>query len=116
MLGEPEAGALREALADWPVLVSSRLLIVESVRACARYGSDFAIRAQTGLPALALLPMDDTVLNAAAAVAPASLRSLDAVHLATAISLGDRLGVLLCYDDRLSAAAQAAGVEVVQPQ
>jgi len=116
VLGEPEAGALREALLDWPVLVSSRLLIVEGPRACARYGADFAMRAQAGLSALALLPMDDAVLNAAAALAPLSLRSLDAVHLATAVSLGDRLGPLVCYDERLASAAQAAGLEVAQPR
>jgi len=100
----------------WPLLVSSRLLIVESVRACARYGDDFAIRAQTGLSALALLPMDDAVLHTAATLAPSSLRSLDAVHLATAISLGNRLEVMVCYDERLASAAQAAGIEVAQPR
>lgn len=116
MLGEPGAKALREALLAWPALVSSRLLIVESVRACAHYGDDFADRAQAGLSALALLPMDDAVLHAAAALTPSSLRSLDAVHLATAISLGDRLDVMVCYDARLSSAAQAAGIEVAQPR
>jgi uncharacterized protein len=116
VLGEAEATALREALAAWPVHVSSRLLIVESVRACARYGADFATRAQLGLSAVALLPMDDAVLQAAADLSPPSLRSLDAIHLATAVSLGDRLGVMACYDERLAAAARAAGLEVAHPR
>lgn len=116
MLGEPEAEALREALAAWPVLVSSRLLIVESVRACARYGDDFAVRAQNGLSALALLPMNDALLHAAAVLLPPGLRSLDAIHLATALSLGDRMGAMVCYDERLGSAAHGAGLEVVQPR
>lgn len=115
MLGEVEAESLREALGSWPVVVSSRLLIVESVRACARYGTEFAARAEAGLSALALLPIDDAVLHAAAALQPPDLRSLDAVHLATAVSLGDRLGVLFCYDKRLATGARAAGIEVACP-
>ncbi len=95
--------------------MSSRLLTVESVRACARYGPRFAARALAGLADLALLPLDDAVLRAAAALEPPGLRSLDAVHLATALSLGDRLGVLVCYDERLLDAARAAGVTVVAP-
>jgi len=115
VLAEPEAEALRGALEAWPTRVSSRLLIVESVRACARYGDDFAVRAQAGLSALALLPMDDALLHAAAGLAPPSLRSLDAVHLATALRLGDRLAMLFCYDERLASAARATGVEVASP-
>lgn len=116
MLGEREAPALRETLLLWPMLVSSSLLIVESIRACTRYGAEFATRAQTGLATLALLPLDDAILHAAAALEPPGLRSLDAIHLATAVSLGDRLGALVCYDERLASAGDAAGIEVLQPQ
>lgn len=115
MLGEPEAEALREALVTWPVIVSSTLLIVESVRVCARYATEFAARAEAGLRAVALLPLDEAVLRAAAALEPPDLRSPDAVHLATAASLGDRLGALFCYDQRLATAARTAGIEVAQP-
>lgn len=107
--------ALRDELERWPPRVSSRLLIVESVRACARYGPEFADRALAGLADLALIPLDDAILLAAAALDPPGLRSLDAVHLATALSLGDRLGALVCYDERLLDAARAAGVTVAAP-
>lgn len=115
MLGEPGCDALRAELAHWQARVSSRLLIVESLRACARYGPQFAARAHAGLSDLALLPMDDTLLYAAAALGPPGLRSLDAIHLATALSIRDRVGVVFCYDERLAAAAESAGLAVARP-
>lgn len=91
------------------------MLIVESLRACSRYGTEFTARALAGLPDLALLPMDDALLHAAAALQPASLRSLDAIHLATALSIRDRLGIVFCYDERLADAAASAGLVVARP-
>ncbi len=115
VLGEPESAALREELSRWPARVSSRLLIVESLRACSRYGAAFAARADAGLSDLALLPMDDALLHAAARLEPSSLRSLDAIHLATALSIRDRVGVVFCYDARLADAAECAGLVVARP-
>jgi len=101
---------LREELSGWQqARVSGRLLIVNSVQACARYGAAFEARAGAGLSDLALLPMDDALLLAAARLEPPGLRPLDAIHLATALSIRDRVGVLFCYDDRLADAAQSAG-------
>ena len=91
------------------------MLIVESLRACSRYGTAFTARALAGLSGLALLPMDDALLHAAAALEPASLRSLDAIHLATALSIRDRVGVVFCYDERLADAAMSAGLVVARP-
>lgn len=90
-------------------------MIVESLRACARYGPQFVARARAGLAGLAMLPIDDDLLHAAAGLPPPELRSLDAIHLATALSIGDRLGVMLCYDERLTEAARSAGLPVVSP-
>ena len=72
-------------------------------------------RAEAGLSGLALLPIDDRVLHAAATVGPPGLRSLDAIHLATALSVRERLGVLFCYDERLAEAAASAGISVARP-
>ena len=47
---------------------------------------------------------------------PPDLRSLDAVHIASAFSLGDDLGVLVTYDERMLAAARHAGVEILAPR
>ncbi len=75
------------------------------MRACARYGPDYASQALAGLAGLALVPVDDKVMSAAARLEPSSLRTLDALHLATALSLGADVGVLIAYDQRLLAAA-----------
>ena len=116
MLGEPEAAALRAALLRWPMLVSSSLLVVESLRVCAELwrrvrpsrrrwaGHDRAAAdRRRGAPR-------------GSDLAPSSLRSLEAIHLATALSLHDQLVVLLCYDERLATAAADAGVVVLAPR
>lgn len=72
-------------------------------------------RARNGLDGLALLPVDEQVLEAAAYLEPARLRSLDAIHVATAISLGEGLGAVYAYDERLQEAALAAGLRVESP-
>lgn len=91
------------------------LLVTEAIRACARYGEVYADQARLDLQRLSLLPIDEQVLHHAAALPPASLRSLDAIHLATALSLGDDLGVLIAYDARLLTAARAGGLPVATP-
>lgn len=115
VLGERESSELREALSHWRVRVSSRLLMVESLRACARYGPSASARADAGLSDLSLLPIDDALLRAAARLDPPGLRTLDAIHLATALSIRDQLGIVFCYDSRLADAAQLAGLPVARP-
>jgi predicted nucleic acid-binding protein len=115
-LGEDHWEALRTELARWGGTVSSALLSVEAVRACARYGPEYAAQAEAGLRRVALLPIDSAVLASAARLAPLALRSLDAIHLATALSLGVDLGVLIAYDARLLDAARQQGVVVVEPR
>jgi predicted nucleic acid-binding protein len=114
-LDEPEETALREQLDAWDGLVSSALLRVEALRACARYGPERTARATAGLGAVTLIPLDDRVLGGAAALEPPALRSLDAIHLATALSLGDDLGAMFVYDERLAEAAREVGVCVAAP-
>jgi uncharacterized protein len=112
---EPESAALRRELAGRELL-SSALLVVEGRRAAQRYGELAARRARAGLTAVTLLPLDHRILEAAADLDPAELRSLDALHLATVLSLGEDLERLYCYDARLTGAAQALGIEVSQPR
>jgi uncharacterized protein len=59
---------------------------------------------------------EQPLLSAAAAVEPRALRTLDAIHLASALSLGGTLGALVTYDNRLASAARGAGVAVLQPR
>ncbi len=111
---EPESAALRRELAGRDLL-SSALLTVEGRRAARRYGELASERARAALTAVTLIPLDQPILDAAAELDPAELRLLDALHLATALSLNQDLGRLYCYDSRLSDAAQALGIEVSQP-
>lgn len=112
---ESESEALHRELAGWPARTSSALLGVESVRACRRLGEEVAEAAAASLRGLALIPLDEAVLLAARRLDPAELRSLDAIHLATAVSIGGDLGAMFSYDARLSAAADAAGLRVLTP-
>jgi uncharacterized protein len=106
---------LGRELAEWPGFVSSTLLAVEAIRACARFGIAYADEARAWLEGVALLPIDDLVLDEATSLEPPALRSLDALHLATALSIRDDLGAFITYDDRLGEAAAECGLEVLAP-
>lgn len=95
--------------------MSSALLGVEAIRACGRYGEGYAEDARSFIADVALLPLDDAVLDAAASMGPSGLRSLDALHLATALSIRDEIGAFFTYDDRLAGAAADRGLVVVRP-
>jgi predicted nucleic acid-binding protein len=114
-LREAEGDALRDELAEWDGYVSSALLAVEAIRACARYGKRYADDARMFLEGLALLPLDEAVLAEAASLRPVGLRSLDALHLATALSVKDEIGCFVTYDQRLADAAGERSLNVVRP-
>ena len=107
--------ALQRELGGWSAWTSSVLLGVEAVRACRRLGEAVADSAEASLSDMALVPIDDEVLASARGLDPSELRSLDAIHLATALSISADLGALFSYDHRLTAAATAAGLHVLAP-
>jgi len=117
VLPEAETEALLEALHDWPDRVSSELAVVEVLRAAQRASDDPAVhrRAQDVLDALHLLSLDSTILHEAARLGSSELRSLDAIHLASALSLEEDLGGLSVYDRSLRKAARDLGVRIVAP-
>jgi len=115
-VSEPETDALRAELANRGVPISCDLAKVEVVRASAAALPDGARRAQRILRGMRLLRLDDALLQRAADLRPATLRSLDAIHLAAALSLGSGLSTLITYDARLVQAAAAAGVIVTTPR
>jgi uncharacterized protein len=114
---EPESEALLELLGAWPDRVSSTLALTELPRAIRRAGLGAAERrrAHQVLARVALVDVDRRILTTAASLDPPVLRTLDAIHLATAIALGEDLGGLVTYDARLSAAARRADLEVLAP-
>jgi uncharacterized protein len=111
---EPETAALVAAVREDPSLISSALAWTEVVRAVQR-GRGNAARAERVLEGIALVPVDDGVIRAAASLRPTTLRTLDAVHVATALSLGDDVSHLVTYDERLTKAAKDAGINVIAP-
>lgn len=113
---EPASHALRDRLRLAETeLVSSVLLSVEGRRAARRYGKLASSRASAALTTVTLLALDQPIIEVAGGLEPAELRSLDALHLATVLSLGDDIECLYCYDSRLTSAARALGIEVVEP-
>jgi predicted nucleic acid-binding protein len=114
---EPQSRALLEFLAAWPDRFASALILVEVPRALRRIGASIATRrrAEETLSRIDVIGIDDDVLARAARVEPPSLRSLDAIHLATAMTIGDELGVFVTYDVRLANAAVHAALPVESP-
>jgi predicted nucleic acid-binding protein len=113
---EPGASALRAFLArEGGVRVSSALLRAEALRAIRHLGPDALAVAREALRRVDLVAVDDRILDAAAVLEPASLRTLDAIHLATALALGDDLGAIATYDKRMAAGAAALGLRTVSP-
>ena len=114
-LGERDARALAAAADEWGMRASSAMLRVEATRAAARVGTPAVEAVGAALRRVVLVPVDDEVLDIAAHVADPGVRPLDAIHLATALSLGDDLGVLLTYDARMADAARSLGLPVASP-
>lgn len=115
VLDEPEREPLRRWLSRFEGTTSSALLHVESIRACARYGGRYVEIARDGLGLMALVGIDEPVVTAAAELGPPPLRSLDAIHLATALTIGADIGTVVTYDDRLHDAVVAAGLPAARP-
>ncbi len=114
---EPESAAL----ADWLTgqtgspLLSSELANVEVIRACRRINPEALPEARALLAGLDLIPLAGTVIAKAADVGETTLRSLDAIHLASALSVRDDLATFVAYDHRLGEAASAAGLHLLAP-
>jgi len=99
--------------AEW---VSSALLRIELVRAVARAKPVLLPDARDLLLAFSYIAIDDEIVEAAMNEPDRSLRSLDAIHLATARLLGPDLDAIVTYDDRLATAATDAGLITASPQ
>lgn len=108
------------ALSKWcgapdRVFVASDLLRTELVRATRRAAPEQIGQARLVLESVTLLTITPDLCERAADLEPATLRSLDALHLAAALALGDELEGIVTYDDRLVDAATGLGIQVVAP-
>ena len=96
-------------------LVSSELARIEVIRACRRIDPSTDPAARALLSQLDLIPLSSAVIDDAADLAAPLLRSIDALHLASALSIRSDLTAFVAYDRRLCAAAAAAGFDPVRP-
>jgi predicted nucleic acid-binding protein len=113
---EPESELLTDLISrDWRLMGSSEILAVEVSRAARRAGGDVPARAARLLRAVTLVPLTSELCTQACLVGPTELRSLDAIHLATALSVRERLGAVFTYDKRLAQAGADAGLRVLAP-
>ncbi|MFP5579997.1 MAG: type II toxin-antitoxin system VapC family toxin [Acidimicrobiia bacterium] len=103
---------LNETNSDW---VSSDLTRTELMRAVRRTTPDRVVRAREVLDSITLLNVTTQIYEEAARIDPPALRTLDSLHLAVALDLGDDLESIVTYDDRLAEAATANGLLITTP-
>ena len=115
LLGEPDAPAVLRELAAFEQRVGSRLVRIELLRLGLRAGQ--LADADQLVRGVALVPLDDDVLRAAETVAPATVPTLDAIHLVTALRLhgAGLLDAVMTYDARLADGAREHGLTVMAP-
>ena len=117
VVAESETTALRSWLQDADRdLVACDLVRTELMRAVRRAVPDRALQARAVLNSVTLVEVRTGVFEEAGRLDPSAMRSLDAVHLAAALDLGDDLEGLVTYDDRLAEAAETNGLAVDTPQ
>jgi uncharacterized protein len=114
---ETESPALRAWLAEraetgW---ISSVLTEIESFRALARYAPDAVSRLPAVLDQIELIGLEPPIRILAQAARPVTVRSLDAIHLGTALHARGTLTSFVTYDKRLLGAAAAAGLPIDSP-
>ena len=114
---ETETAAVRTFLASHDARrVSSALLRAESLRAVRHLGPDALATVREGLRRVDLIGIDDRILDAAGILEPQVLRSLDAIHLATAMAVGEDLEAIVTYDERMVDAARLMGLSTATPR
>jgi len=113
---EAESVALRRYLRRRRPLVTSSLARAEALRALLPAGENAVAAGRKVLTRLDLVRINNRVLDEAATLLPVGVRTLDAIHLATAGQLGPDLGMLVTYDDRMAEAAKRIGHRVVAPR
>lgn len=115
-VAQPETAALRGWLETQPQpLVSCDLTRTEMLRAVRIVAPDRVVMARLVLDSLVLTEVTSAVFEAAGRLEAEGLRSLDAVHLAAALDLGDDLDYMVTYDERLAGAAETYGIAVIAP-
>jgi predicted nucleic acid-binding protein len=115
ILIEPGSDAMVRWYVEAERVLSSRIGVIETLRAVARGGTNVDAEHRASiLASLEVFEVDAEVAKDAATIGPPALRTLDAIHLATARSIPG-LDAFVTYDDRLADAARDLGLPVVSP-
>ena len=112
---ERESNALRDLFGREPAQVACAIVEVEVVRAVRRALPELVSVAQRVVAHVTVIEPTERIRARAALLDPATLRSLDALHLATALEVGDDLTCVVTYDSRMAAAAKALDLAVLAP-
>ncbi len=116
VVDETETAALRAwTAAESRDLVAADLVRTELMRAVRRHVPERMPEARQVLDSLFLMAIRTSAFEAAGRLGPATMRSLDALHLSVALELGDDLDGIVTYDDRMAEAARALGIPVLAP-
>jgi hypothetical protein len=112
---EPESTALRRYLRRRRPLVSSSLARAEVLRALLHEGDVGLARGRDVLGRIDMIRVTDKILRAAGVLMPTDLRTLDAIHVASALLVGTDLGQVVTYDRRMLTALQQLGLKTTSP-
>ena len=112
---EAESATLKLFLAPSSEWSTSEIAIVELLRFANRNGPGALAGARRVLDGVSLIAAARDLLDLAAILEPGTLRSLDAIHLASALTLGDELEAVVTYDRRMQGAAESLGIRVEAP-
>jgi len=117
VVAEPESPSLRTYLGTIPddTLFTAALTRTELIRAVRRIDAAAITRSRQLLGGLATVNLTNSLLDAAALLAPPLLRSLDAIHLAAAQRAGADLRAVITYDTRMADAAELLAIAVIAP-
>jgi predicted nucleic acid-binding protein len=114
LVTEEGSAALRSWYTSQDALWSSHLLRTEALRAAARLGIEETV-VEEALDTVSLVLPSVTTFATAGRIQPRDLRSLDTLHLATALEIGEDLEGVVTYDERMISAASVADINVVTP-
>lgn len=115
VVAEPESAALSAWVDPANIYVTSDLARTELLRAVRRTAPERTVLAREVLALTNVLDLTPQLMDRAGLLDPVVLRSLDAIHLAAALTVGEELSAIVTYDARMAAAAVAHGIRVVAP-
>lgn len=114
VIDEPETREMVRWYVESDRVVTSVIGVIETRRAAARRPHDSSHLAHV-LDRLEVLAVAADIAERAGSIMPVTLRTLDAIHLATALTAEPGIDAFVTYDDRLAAAARDLGLPVVTP-